>query len=365
MLSWWRGTLFGHVRTYLSPPSPPRRSSRRPRSRPRRPRPTLPAPSSRNTTRSATSRRPSSTATAAASSARRPLERGTVQVKKPSRMRWTYESPERKVFVADGARIYSYIPEDKQVIVAPCRRKPRRRRPALFLSGHGSLRAGFRGVVRARGRIRAGHVLPEARPAPPGGRVRLLTLVVDRGTLPPAQAHHRRRAGRAIDVHLFGHPGEYGDPGQRVPVYHPAGASMWSPMNNLAGRSRRRAWAGLWCALAAARRRRRALGAAPRPGARSRRGARPSASRTRTGRSSSTRPRGRNPQDQDDAPGARARQAARLAGPLRQRPPLRVGRQARRGARRVPARRRAQPGEHRDRRRAAEPARRSCAPRSR
>ena len=52
-----------------------------------------------------------------------------MQVKKPSRMRWTYESPERKVFVADGTRIYSYFPEDKQVIVsADAGRRPRRRR---------------------------------------------------------------------------------------------------------------------------------------------------------------------------------------------------------------------------------------------
>jgi outer membrane lipoprotein carrier protein len=67
------------------------------------------------------------------------VERGTMQVKKPSRMRWTYESPERKVFVADGVRLYSYIPEDRQVIVAPVPDEAEATTPALFLSGHGSL----------------------------------------------------------------------------------------------------------------------------------------------------------------------------------------------------------------------------------
>src|SRR5882757_7374246 len=44
-------------------------------------------------------------------------ERGTVSVKKPSRMHWVYTTPEKKEFVSDGVKIYSYIPQDKQVIV--------------------------------------------------------------------------------------------------------------------------------------------------------------------------------------------------------------------------------------------------------
>jgi outer membrane lipoprotein carrier protein len=71
------------------------------------------------------------------------VERGTVQIKKPSRMRWVYESPERKIFVADGTRIYSYIPEDRQVIVAPVPAEDEAATPALFLSGHGNLERDF------------------------------------------------------------------------------------------------------------------------------------------------------------------------------------------------------------------------------
>lgn len=71
------------------------------------------------------------------------VERGTLQIKKPSRMRWVYESPERKIFVADGSRIYSYIPEDRQVIVAPVPSADEATTPALFLSGHGNLERDF------------------------------------------------------------------------------------------------------------------------------------------------------------------------------------------------------------------------------
>ena len=71
------------------------------------------------------------------------VERGTLQIKKPSRMRWVYESPERKIFVADGSRIYSYIPEDRQVLVAPVPSESEATTPALFLSGHGNLERDF------------------------------------------------------------------------------------------------------------------------------------------------------------------------------------------------------------------------------
>src|SRR5438445_823043 len=45
-------------------------------------------------------------------------ERGRLLVKKPGKMRWEYAAPEEKVFVSDGVKMYSYITEDKQVIVA-------------------------------------------------------------------------------------------------------------------------------------------------------------------------------------------------------------------------------------------------------
>lgn len=70
-------------------------------------------------------------------------ERGTVQIKKPARMRWIYESPERKIFVADGVRIYSYIPEDRQVIIAPVPADGEATTPAMFLSGHGNVARDF------------------------------------------------------------------------------------------------------------------------------------------------------------------------------------------------------------------------------
>src|SRR5215208_2945529 len=66
-------------------------------------------------------------------------ERGKVSVKKPSRMRWTYIAPEKKEFVSDGAKIYSYIPQDKQVIVSTVPADNQATTPAMFLAGKGDI----------------------------------------------------------------------------------------------------------------------------------------------------------------------------------------------------------------------------------
>src|SRR5712691_1767600 len=66
-------------------------------------------------------------------------ERGRVTVKKPSRMRWTYTAPEKKEFVSDGVKIYSYIPQDRQVIVSSVPPDDQATTPALFLAGKGDI----------------------------------------------------------------------------------------------------------------------------------------------------------------------------------------------------------------------------------
>jgi outer membrane lipoprotein carrier protein len=65
-------------------------------------------------------------------------EQGTVAIKRPGRMRWVYTKPERKEFVSNGERIYSYVPADKQVVVSPMP-AAEQTTPALFLTGRGHL----------------------------------------------------------------------------------------------------------------------------------------------------------------------------------------------------------------------------------
>jgi outer membrane lipoprotein carrier protein len=70
-------------------------------------------------------------------------ERGTVAIKRPGRMRWVYTTPEKKEFVSDGVRIYSYLIADRQVIVSPAPAAGDAPTPALFLSGQTNLARDF------------------------------------------------------------------------------------------------------------------------------------------------------------------------------------------------------------------------------
>lgn len=70
-------------------------------------------------------------------------ERGRLQIKKPGKMRWEYTAPEKKTFVSDGVKIYSYIPTDQQVIITAAPPSGPATTPALFLAGQGNLTRDF------------------------------------------------------------------------------------------------------------------------------------------------------------------------------------------------------------------------------
>ena len=111
-------------------------------------------------------------------------ERGHLLVKKPGKMRWDYMDPEKKEFVSDGLKMYSYIPADKQVIVSSVPAQDEASTPALFLAGKGSLTRDFTASLvdvppgTAAG-SRALKLVPKRRES----EYEWLILVVDPGTL--------------------------------------------------------------------------------------------------------------------------------------------------------------------------------------
>src|SRR5688500_6689587 len=66
-------------------------------------------------------------------------ERGSLKIKRPGRIRFTYTKPERKEFVSDGARLYTHLVADKQVIVSPAPTAEDGDVPAMFLAGRSDL----------------------------------------------------------------------------------------------------------------------------------------------------------------------------------------------------------------------------------
>jgi outer membrane lipoprotein carrier protein len=110
-------------------------------------------------------------------------ERGRLLVKKPGRMRWEYTDPEKKLFVSDGRKIYSYIPQDKQVVVGTMPSDDQAPTPALFLTGKGDLTRDFTAVFDKVAEAQPGSIALKLTPKRGEPEYDSLTLVVDPKTL--------------------------------------------------------------------------------------------------------------------------------------------------------------------------------------
>lgn len=69
-------------------------------------------------------------------------ESGIVMMKKPGLMYWEYRDPKEKYFVADGEKIYFYVPQDNQVLISRMDLEETDS-PLLFLLGRGDIRRDF------------------------------------------------------------------------------------------------------------------------------------------------------------------------------------------------------------------------------
>jgi len=67
------------------------------------------------------------------------IESGTVYFSRPGRMRWEYESPEEKLFIADGRTVWFYVPADRAVTRAPMKQSADWRTPLALLTGNAKL----------------------------------------------------------------------------------------------------------------------------------------------------------------------------------------------------------------------------------
>ncbi|NDQ56222.1 MAG: outer membrane lipoprotein carrier protein LolA [Acidipila sp.] len=67
------------------------------------------------------------------------IESGTVYFRKPGRMRWEYESPEKKLFLTDGKYAWFYVPADHTVSRARMKESDDERVPLALLTGNAKL----------------------------------------------------------------------------------------------------------------------------------------------------------------------------------------------------------------------------------
>jgi len=66
-------------------------------------------------------------------------ESGTLLLKKPGRMKWTYSDPPGKLFVLDGKFAYFYAPGRTEVQRVPAKKLDDLRSPLRFLLGHAEI----------------------------------------------------------------------------------------------------------------------------------------------------------------------------------------------------------------------------------
>ena len=74
-------------------------------------------------------------------------EQGTLLLKKPGRMRWSYDAPVGKVFVLDGKFAWFYTPGDSQATRVSAKELDDLRSPLRFLLGHTQLKKELEGLT--------------------------------------------------------------------------------------------------------------------------------------------------------------------------------------------------------------------------
>jgi outer membrane lipoprotein carrier protein len=76
----------------------------------------------------------------------RRTESGTLLLRKPGRMRWSYTQPIGKLFVSDGKYLYLYTPDTNQVEKTKLQETADMRAPLAFLLGKLNFQKDFRNI---------------------------------------------------------------------------------------------------------------------------------------------------------------------------------------------------------------------------
>ena len=69
--------------------------------------------------------------------------KGTVSIKKPGKMKWTYGAPDTQILISNGSTLWLYVPDEEQATKVPIESIYSSNTPALFLAGKGKLTQTF------------------------------------------------------------------------------------------------------------------------------------------------------------------------------------------------------------------------------
>src|SRR5512142_173940 len=102
---------------------------------------------------------------------------GEVMFKKPGRMRWDYEKPDKSSYVTDGGVLWLYEPEDRQAFKQDLKSS---QLPAAlsFLTGKGKLATEF-DITFAAGKTGGSDYVLSLSPKTPQAQVKAIQFIVD------------------------------------------------------------------------------------------------------------------------------------------------------------------------------------------
>lgn len=104
---------------------------------------------------------------------------GQFLLKRPGKMRWEYRTPEERLFVTDGTRLWAYSPLEKQVVVQEVTQAFTSRTPVSFLAGDCDLGREFAvSRVEHAGTRGAGTAILDLKPRRPEGGIARVLLEV-------------------------------------------------------------------------------------------------------------------------------------------------------------------------------------------
>jgi outer membrane lipoprotein carrier protein len=120
-------------------------------------------------------------------------EAGVAYFRRPGKMRWEYESPEKNIFLVDGKTAWFYVPADHTVTRAPAKQSTDWRTPLALLAGEMKL-------SRVCARVEAATT---EKPGTPGNTVLYCPLRGEENKLPPAPGGAADKQAAAPDESVY------------------------------------------------------------------------------------------------------------------------------------------------------------------
>ena len=103
---------------------------------------------------------------------------GRIYIKQPGRMRWEYETPEKKYYITDGESLWVYAPEDNQVMTGKAETFFGEGKGGAFLADMTLIRKYF--SVELLPEDPAGYYELKLSPIEPSGDIQAITLSVSK-----------------------------------------------------------------------------------------------------------------------------------------------------------------------------------------